>query len=165
MEIEKFTRKRFSDDFDKEHNNGIQCISVPFQMFIDGFGPYRNSYRSIMGFYMVVGALTFQERTRRANVLPITLGPHGQNFDDVVDALQTLRPLEEGILMEVNGKKCLVCAFTLCYTGDMPQQQENAGFKTPGCDRHSEGRITFNAGMTCFEKPVTRSRSCTLPRG
>lgn len=83
MEIEKFTRKRFSDDFDKQ-SNSIQCISVPFQMFIDGFGLYRNSYRSIMGFYMIIGALTFQERTRRANVLPITLGPHGQNFEDVV---------------------------------------------------------------------------------
>jgi len=23
-----------------------------------------------------------------------------------------------------------MCVFTLCYTGDMPQQQENSGFKT-----------------------------------
>jgi len=129
IEIEEFTRERFADNFDKEHS-GIQCISVPLQMFIDGFGLYRNSYRSILGFYFTIGALTFQERLRKANVLPMTLGPHGQNFDDAVDALQILRPLEEGVLMDIGGKQCLICAFTLCYTGDMPQQQENAGFKT-----------------------------------
>ncbi|OXV05983.1 hypothetical protein Egran_06249, partial [Elaphomyces granulatus] len=36
-----------------------------------------------MGIYLMVAALTFRERNRRANVLPLTLGPHGNNFEDI----------------------------------------------------------------------------------
>lgn len=36
--------------------------------------------------------------------------------------------LDGGIFLTINGKKTLVCAFTLAYLGDMPQQNENAGF-------------------------------------
>jgi hypothetical protein len=53
MEIEKFMRKRFADSFDKEHNDGVQCISS--QMFIDGSGLYGNNYRSTMGFHTIIG--------------------------------------------------------------------------------------------------------------
>lgn len=85
-----------------------------------------------MGFYMVVGALTFQERTRRANVLPITLGPHGQNFDDVVDALQILRPLEEGILMEVNGKNAWFVHSLFATQVTCPSSRKTLGLKHQG---------------------------------
>jgi hypothetical protein len=56
--------------------------------FIDGFGLYRNAYRSIMGIYLIPAALSFQERARRANVFPLTLGPHGSNFADVIGAMK-----------------------------------------------------------------------------
>jgi hypothetical protein len=46
----------------------------------------------LMGWYLIIAALTFRERNRRANVLPLTLGPHSNNFDDIVDALRILRP-------------------------------------------------------------------------
>ena len=66
-------------------------------------------------------------------MVPITLGPHGSNFGDVVDALKSLRPLDAGIEVELqpgSGRKVLLCAFTMAYTGDMPQQQQNTGMKT-----------------------------------
>ncbi|KAN0077707.1 hypothetical protein V8E54_006011, partial [Elaphomyces granulatus] len=59
-------------------------LSVPLPAFIDGFGLYRNMIRSLMGFYLIMGAFTFVERNRRANILLLTLGPHGSSFDDVV---------------------------------------------------------------------------------
>ena len=83
-----------------------------------------------MGLYEIPAALNARDRMRRANVLPITLGPHGSNFEDVVQALQPLIPLDQGILLYVKGVQTNVCVFTLCFTGDMPPQQENFGFKT-----------------------------------
>jgi hypothetical protein len=127
LEINEFTRSHFVKNF---ADKSIRRLSVPLLTFIDGFGLYRNSYRSLIGIYLIMACLTFRERHRRANVLPLTLGPHGNNFPDIVDALQSLYPLDHGVYMEINGQKCFVCVFILCFLGDMPQQQENAGFKT-----------------------------------
>jgi len=96
---------------------------------IDGFGLHRNTYLTLMGMYFIFAGLSFHERARRSNVIPLTLGPPGSNFSDV-DALKALKPLDRGIEVEVEGEKVLLCAFTLAYIGDMPQQQKNAGMKT-----------------------------------
>ncbi|KAJ6185889.1 hypothetical protein N7519_007190 [Penicillium mononematosum] len=74
-----------------------RCISLPYQMFIDGFGLYRTMYRSIMGIYMIPSCVNAEERAKRSNVLPITLGPHGSNFSDVIASLPHLRRLEQGV--------------------------------------------------------------------
>jgi hypothetical protein len=50
--------------------------------------------RSIMGFYLIMAAFSVIDRNRRANVIPLTLGPHGSNFDDVVKCLEELRNLD-----------------------------------------------------------------------
>jgi hypothetical protein len=47
--------------------SGRKTISVPLMTFIDGFGLYRNAYRSIMGIYLIPAALSFQERARALN--------------------------------------------------------------------------------------------------
>ena len=127
LELRHFSRKHFVCQFDLSKSS---CLSVPYISFIDGFGLYRNSYRSLMGFYITFAAFTARERTRRANVLPVTLGPHGSNFEDVVRALVHLAELDEGLILEIKGQRTFVCAFPLFYTGDMPQQQWNAGMKT-----------------------------------
>lgn len=78
--------------------------------------------------YFNLAALSFCERARRANVLPFTLGPHGSNFSDVIAAVQPLlSSLDKGQILKVNGREAFVCAFTLYYVGDMPQQQGNSG--------------------------------------
>ena len=64
------------------------------------------------------------------NVLLITLGPHESNFSDIVEALQGLKILDQGQILSINEEDTFVCAFTLCYLEDMPQQNENAEFKT-----------------------------------
>src|SRR5271168_1425078 len=132
LELREFGRDQFVNNWDSKKNN---CISVPLLTFIDGFGLYRNSYRSLMGFYKIPAAFNSCERNRRANVLPLTLGPHGSNFDDVVAALKSLIPLDRGTLLDIKGIPTMMCAFTLCYIGDMPQQQENSGFKTQRATR------------------------------
>ena len=76
--------------------------------------------------------MTFEERSRRVNVHPLTLGPHGSNLADVAKALQPfMLALEGGIKLKICGDEFLVCAFSLAYIGDMPQQNKNSGFKGP----------------------------------
>ena len=69
--------------------NNTLCI--PLLTFIDAFGLYRNMYRSLMGIYATIAALNWRERRRRANVLPLALGPHATNFADVIKVLKSGR--------------------------------------------------------------------------
>lgn len=129
LEIRKWGRKHFTD------LDGKKVLALPLITFIDGFGLYRNSYRSLMGIYLIMAGLTLRERTRRSNVLPLTLGPHGSNFCDVIGAMQLMTKLDEGLTADIKGKSVQLFAFTLMFIGDMPQQQENAGFRTQRANR------------------------------
>ena len=135
LEIMHFGRQSLIDRFDR---TDMDVLSMPFIMFIDGFGLYRNMYRSLMGFYLINGAFSYAERSRPTNLIPLTLGPHGSNMEQVAAALMpSLRKLDSGMELTVDGKEKFVCAFTLFFTGDMPQQQENSGMlkqnATYGC--------------------------------
>jgi hypothetical protein len=107
------------------------CISFPYQLFIDGFGLYRSMYRSLMGIYMIPACLSMIERSKMSNIYSITLGPHGSNFHDVISSLGALRDLDKSIEIDIDGQKTTVVAFALAFLGDMPQQNDNAGFKRP----------------------------------
>ena len=94
-------------------------MSVPVLIFIDGFGLYRNTQRSLMGIYDIMASMNAQDRNRRQNVLPITIGPHGSNLENVIIALQSLVSLDESLPLIVNSVETTVCVFTLAYIGDM----------------------------------------------
>lgn len=127
LELKHYSRDHFVRNFD-----GKPVISFPVKTFLDGFGLYRNAHRSLMGWYIICAALTFEAQARRANTHILTFGPHGSNFKDVVKVLLPyLIPLEAGKFLDVHGEQILVCAFTLMYIGDMKQQNENAGIKGP----------------------------------
>lgn len=128
LELSEFTRDHFVKKFNKKVHH---VISFPLLMFIDGFGLYRNMYRSLMGVYMIPASFLFQEHNRRANVLPLTLGPHGSNFDNVIKAMHALYTLDGGRVLKINEQDVFVSVFTLAYIGDMPQQAENCGFLGP----------------------------------
>lgn len=123
LEITEYTRQYLIDNFDRRST----VISVPVLTFIDGFGLFRNMYRTLMGVYLIIAAFTFREHSRRSNVLLLTLSPHGSNFSDVVNALQALYHLDAGQVLQINNQDIFVCVYTLAYLGDMPQQQENSG--------------------------------------
>lgn len=130
------------------------CLSVPLLTFIDAFGLYRNMYRSLMGIYVTMAGLSWRERKRRANVLPLTLGPHASDFTDVIKILEPgLAALDRGLKVDINGVETLICVFTMAFTGDMKQQQENSGFMSPianrGCakclvTKKQKADLTFN---------------------
>ena len=98
-----------------------------------------------MGTYFIFAALSFQERTHRANVVPITLGPHGSNFADVVDALKSLRPLDAGVEVELRpGENVLLCAFTMAYIGD---NHGNLGYNTFENGRYHKQAVAMRDDM------------------
>jgi hypothetical protein len=63
----------------------------------------------------------------------LTLGPHGNNFEDIVEVLGALRSVS-GEHSWIGGRKYFVYIFTLCFFKDMLQQQENARFNTQNAD-------------------------------
>ena len=130
LEIVAFGRQALVDKFRPGNT-----ISLLYFLFIDGFGLYKNMYRSLMGIYMPFTSLNSTERNRRANVFPLTLGPHGSNLNNVMDTLHGIRDLDRGMTMTIDGEEKTVCAYIMAYLGDMPQQNENAGFKKHIADR------------------------------
>ncbi|KAF1816009.1 hypothetical protein P152DRAFT_388332 [Eremomyces bilateralis CBS 781.70] len=127
IEIAEYGRQYLVDKFSKSSN----IISIPLLAFLDGFGLFRNMYRTIMGFYLLLAPLRSSDRNKRQNVFPLTLGPHGSNFTEVTDALRgRITQLERGIDMLITGKQFTVCVSVMAYIGDMPQQQTNSGFRS-----------------------------------
>ncbi|KAH8744115.1 hypothetical protein F5882DRAFT_313248, partial [Hyaloscypha sp. PMI_1271] len=90
-------------------------------IFINGFGVYRNSYRTLIGIYIILARLSTKERSRRANIFLITLRPHGLNFDEVIKALALLRPLDKGINTTINSEDIFLAIFYLCFIRDIIQ--------------------------------------------
>lgn len=129
LEIAQYGREHFESWDTAKLGDNAKCISIPLLVFIDGFGVYSNSYRTLMGFYVIPAGFSAQERSRRANVFPITLGPHGSNFDDVIYALASLRPLDKGIHTTISGVDTILAVFALNFIGDMPQQAVNSRIK------------------------------------
>jgi len=126
LEIELYGRQCF-ERWDKlKLHSSDSIVSCPTLVFIDGFGLYRNSYRSLVGVYVIPAGLDGDDRHRPANIFPITLSPHGSNFNDVVGALQSLENLDRGVTVTING---ILCVPTVYYLGDMPQQDRE--FRLP----------------------------------
>jgi hypothetical protein len=99
---EDHVTSRISQDFLERFDQlNMKTVSLPLLTFTDGFGLHRNAYRSLMGMYYNFAALSFHERTCRANVVLITIGPHRSYFTDVVDALKSLRPVDASIEVEL----------------------------------------------------------------
>ena len=123
LEVMEFTR----DTLIKKFVLGQYVRYLPCFNFNDGFGLYRTMTKSIMGCYLQIAAMPKREHTRQINVLPVTLGLHRANLDDVMKALSPLKAVDRGIVVDINGIPTLLYAPIIAFTGDMPQQQDNAG--------------------------------------
>lgn len=78
-------------------------------------------YRSLIGFYFINSTLSFKERTRRANVLPFTLGPYRGNINKVIEAIgPLLSSLNSSIELDIRSEKTFIYAFTIAFISNMP---------------------------------------------
>ncbi|KAK3896551.1 hypothetical protein C8A05DRAFT_39905, partial [Staphylotrichum tortipilum] len=153
VELEWWGREVFQDQWDQAREGTLPVVSFPHIDFIDGFGVFSNSYRTLMGFYFTPAGLTEKERARPGSIFPIVLGPHASNFSDVIKALRTMALLDAGMIMDINGEQVRLCAFAICYTGDMPQQAENSGFKGPRAHKFCRCCFAF-AGQRAVDPDV-----------
>lgn len=102
-------------------SRGRKTILLPLITFIDAFGLYRNSYRSLIGIYFILVALNIYKRNRRVNISPLILGPYSSNFVDVIEAIRLLSVLDKGIKVYIPGEgRVLLVAFTFAFLRDMP---------------------------------------------
>lgn len=128
LELNYFGRKQLIAKFCR--NNNIEIISVPLYFYIDAFRLYRNIYRTLIGIYLFITALTNKERSRRANIIPLTLGLYGYNLSEVIDVVGTVvSTLDIGIEIElVDRTKKIIYAQILAFLSNILQQQLNTGF-------------------------------------
>ena len=134
LEINTYGRRKIIDNL-----NGLDktVVCLPYTLFIDAFGLYRNMHRPIPGFYAQFAFMNQLDRKRRINVFPITLAPFAARWDEVVSSLIHLKDLETGVEVERDdGSKITVCSPCLGYVGDMPQQQSNAGCKNQKAEHY-----------------------------
>lgn len=98
-----------------------RVISIPFQLFIDGFGLYRNMYRNIIGFYFIPAGLKAPDRRRRNNIYTISFGSYATNFPDVVRALSLrFQAIENGVDIQIPHEGTVrVIAPCIMFLGDM----------------------------------------------
>ena len=78
-----------------------------------------------MKVYLQFAAFTFHKKMRRSNVFILTLNFHDSNLNEIFDALSFLRSLDKEIVFDLS-QSTRVCAFSLCITKNMFQQQTNA---------------------------------------
>lgn len=100
---------------------------------------------------MIPAGLSASERAKRHNIFPIAFSPHGSNFPDIIKSLSGLACLDRGIDI---GSDATLFAFTLCFLGDMPQQNDNTGFKRPTAKRSCRMCLVTQEyrGMLDFDK-------------
>ncbi|KAF3059130.1 hypothetical protein CFAM422_011711 [Trichoderma lentiforme] len=111
----------------KKHFVDKPVVSLPFFMFADAFGLYRNMYRSLEGIYLIPQYMGREVRLKRKSLLPLTLGPFAANDADIFESLFHMCELDAGTELHVKGEKMFVCSFVGAILGDMPSQQKLSG--------------------------------------
>ena len=128
IEVEHFGREQICS-LAAPPDDSYDVRSFPIILFIDDFGVHRNMYRALKAFYWIPAAFPYSERRKLANVFTFTLAPHGHSIQDVVDTFKNaFAKLAGGVMMTINGRETLVCAYVIVLIGDMPQQADTAGF-------------------------------------
>lgn len=109
-----------------------RVICVPMMLFIDGFGLYRTMHRSLIGIYAIMASLSHDARRRSEFIYTLAFGPHGTNYQDVIAAITPgLAALDHGYDTRVGDEDVRLFSYPICFLGDMPQQNENAGVAHP----------------------------------
>lgn len=105
------------------NNNYIPVLSIVTINFLDGFGLYRNIYRSLIGFYISNARLLLKERKRRTNLILLTIGPYRSNLADVMNIISLLlTELDASIVISINSVETIVYIMLLFFISNMLQQ-------------------------------------------
>ncbi|KAI5846335.1 hypothetical protein DFP73DRAFT_593398 [Morchella snyderi] len=117
---------------DTARPNQLRRISIPYSVFLDGFGLYRNAYYSLKGMYITPTGLDEYERSRLYNMYVLMIGPFGSNEQQMAKCVEeNAHIMGRGTCIRLeSGEDVFVTAFPQVLIGDMPQQNQNSGAKT-----------------------------------
>ena len=127
LKLNIYDRNYFANHFNTANDN--KCFFLSYFLFFDDFDLYRNFYRSLMNVYLQFASFSFHEKMRRSNVFFLTLNSHDSNFNDVFDAMSSLRNFDKDIVLDLS-QSTKICAFSICMIENMSQQQVNAACKS-----------------------------------
>ena len=118
-----------------EYNN-IQVLKLFVDIYYDDFGTYRNVYHSLGGVYIQLGNMPFDIRKQLRNHFVLGFVPFGGNFNEFIRPfISDMKRLEQGTLMNVQGRDCWIVASLGSVTADLPQGNDLAGVKRHGAIR------------------------------
>ena len=87
LEIEEYSKSSLIEKFSVSAKDRKK-LSVSLFLFIDSFGLYQNTYRLLQSFYLTLTYLPVRDQLKQVYVHPITLGPHGCNFANIITSLE-----------------------------------------------------------------------------
>lgn len=151
--------------------------SLPILLFIDDFGIHHNMHRSLKAFYITLAGLPYSAWSKVANVLTLTLGPHGAQMADVVSSFkEEFKELMTGKWVLHDGDMTFVNINVLALTADMPQQATNSGSlshqakigcRSCYCPNELYRDLTYDAvtnGQYHFETCIKHGRATGIAR-
>lgn len=121
------------ETFVQKPGDSLRRLSIPFTLFLDDFGLYRNTFCRLGGVYIQPAGLDEPNRFSLQNMFVLMVTPFGSSGQDIASCLQEETiPLGQGLRTIVeyspgNHEEVILTVFPICITGDMPQQNENAG--------------------------------------
>ncbi len=112
-----------------EYNN-LQVLKLFIDIYYDDFGTYQNVYHSLGGIYIQLGNMPFEIRKHLRNHFVLGFVPFGGNFNEFIHPfISDMKRLEQGILMNVQGRDCWMVASIGSVTADLPQGNDLTGVK------------------------------------
>ncbi|KAI5839358.1 hypothetical protein DFP73DRAFT_598623 [Morchella snyderi] len=107
-------------------------VSLPYSVFLDGFGLYRNAYHSLKGMYVTPAGLDVPSHTQLGNMFVLMIGPFGSSEKGMAEWLaQDSNKVGQGFRLQLDsGEEIIATTFPIMFVGDMPQQNQNSGNKT-----------------------------------
>lgn len=108
----------------------ILYLFLSYFLFIDNFDVYRNIYRALKTFYLILACLLYKKRRKVVNVFTLTLEFYETNLKTIVKVFfKSIKQLNRDIKdMQINRKSTSIYVFTIELIEDMSQQVDNSGF-------------------------------------
>lgn len=121
------------ETFVQKPGDSLRRLLIPFTLFLDDFRLYRNTYCRLGAVYIQPAGLDEPSRFTLQNMFVLMVTPFGSCDRDIASCLQEKTiPLGQGLrtIVETSPgmyEEVILTVFPICITGDMPQQNENAG--------------------------------------
>ena len=97
LKLAHFDRKRLQTFATYSH------ISISYLLFIDDFDVYRNMYRALKAFYLILAYLDYQERRKLTNVFTLLLSSYETKIEKIIKVFyKSIQRLNSEVNLDIN---------------------------------------------------------------